>query len=84
MWPENLRGTFYFVTVWVMCVIEIITLVLLTDPKFFALYMIAWVVLAVSTCCTAGFGVAEWLQARYDERKFRRQVEKELLEANHE
>lgn len=81
MWPENLRGTFYFTTVWVMCVAEMIGLFVLPDHSqgFFLLYLIAWFVLALATCLTAGFGVAELLQARWDEKRLRRTIERELI-----
>jgi hypothetical protein len=76
-WPEDLRGTFYFFTVWGMTVIELF-IVFAFPGGFELLYYLTWIVLATATVLTAGFGVAGLLQARYDERKLRKQTEKYL------
>lgn len=82
MWPEDLRGTFYFTTVWMQGVVSILALILLPDldQGFFVLYFITWFVLIVASALTAGFGIAEFLQARWDEKRLRRGIERELLE----
>jgi len=81
MWPEDLRGTFYFMTVWVMGVVSMIAMFALPDHEqgFFWLYFLAWIVFIVSAALTAGFGVAGLLQARWDEKKLRRSIERELI-----
>ena len=76
---EDLRGPFYIVTVWAMVVIEFFLLFSQIGSPYIFLYLLAFIPVVAGTCLTAGWGVAEYWQARYDERKFRKQIERELI-----
>lgn len=80
MYPEDLRGPFYFFTVWSMLVLMLLAFLLLpTGYGLFWLYFIAWGFMAVACMFTAGFGVAEFLQSRWDEKMLRWRIERELM-----
>jgi hypothetical protein len=79
MWPEDLRGTFYFTVTWLELCAAMYGLFFLADPMFIGLYLVAWVAFTIGCLFTAGYGVAALAQARYDERRFRRKVKNELI-----
>ncbi len=79
LFSEDLRGTFYCMTVWVMVVGEFFLLLSQLGSPYIVLYLLAFFPVLAGTCLTAGWGVAEHWQARYDERKFRKQIERELI-----
>jgi hypothetical protein len=79
LFSDDLRGPFYLGVVWVMVVGEFFLLLSQIQSPYIWLYFIAFVPVLVGTVFTAGWGVAEWAQARYDERRFRKQIEKELI-----
>ena len=79
LYSETLRVTFYCLTVWVMVVVEFFLLFSQLHSPYIWLYFLAFIPVLAGTCVTAGWGVAEYWQTRYDERKFRRQIERELI-----
>lgn len=81
IWPKDLRGTFFFFIAWALGVISLIALLALPDQSqgFIALYCIAWIVFMAGNMFTAGYGLAYLAQSRYDERKLRKQIERELI-----
>lgn len=79
LFTENLRGTFYCATVWPMIVTEFFLILSQINSPYVLLYFVAFIPVFVGTMFTAGWGVAEHWQARYDERKFRKEIERELI-----
>ena len=79
LFSEDLRGSFYILTVWPMVVGEFLLVLSQVYSPYLLLYFLAFIPVLAGTCMTAGGGVAEYWQARYDERKFRKQIERELI-----
>lgn len=79
LFSENLRGGFYIATVWPMVVAEFFLLLSQMNSPYIWLYFLAFIPVLAGTCVTAGWGVADHWQARWDERKFRKQIERELI-----
>lgn len=78
LWSPTLRPFFYFsVTISIMALLSLGWAVFPAD--FIWLYFVAYFVLIFSCAFTAAWGLAEYAQARYDERKFRKTVERELI-----
>lgn len=78
LWSPSLRATFYFPTTFASFIVFGVSWAMM-PPGYMWLYFIAFMVLIFASAFTAAFGVAEVLQARYDERKFRRTIERELI-----
>lgn len=76
---ENLRGTFYIGVVWPMVVGEFLLLLSQIDSPYIWLYFLAFLPVLAGTLVTGGWGLSEYAQSRYDERKFRKQIERELI-----
>ena len=62
-----------------MIVGEFLVLLSQVNSPYILLYFLAYVPVVFGTLVTGGWGVAEYWQARHDERKFRKQIERELI-----
>ncbi len=80
MYPESLRGPFYFMVVWSLCVLDLIFICSVINSPFIWCYFMAFTAIVIGIIATAGFGLAEYFQARYDERKLRKQAENFLYD----
>lgn len=79
LFDGSLRGIFYVATVWPMVVTEFFLILSQINSPYVWLYFLAFIPVLIGTMLTAGWGVAEHWQARYDERKFRKEIERELI-----
>jgi hypothetical protein len=80
IFSNDLRLSFYFPTVMAWIVLFNLFIASQSESPFIWLYVLAYAPVAFGTTVTAGWGVAEWWQNRYDARKLRKQTEAYLYD----
>lgn len=78
LWPDH-SGWYFGVTMPLNALMAYV-LMGMTDHTFLWLYLFAFAVLAILSCLSAGFGLAQYLQNRFRERRLVKNAEQFLYD----